>query len=223
MRISERLRVISDLIPDNSFILDVGCDHALLDIYTVLNKENVKAIASDISEGPLEFAKKNIEKYSVSDKIITFLGDGLAAYKKGVSVIVMSGLGSHTIVNILNNDKNILGDIETLIISSNNDYYFLRKSICDLGFFISDEKMVIDRDKYYPIVVFKKGYKKYNKYELKYGPILLKNVENDFVNYLKFNKKKLVRVYNNIRAKYIFKKLLLKKEIKYIDEILRKD
>ena len=223
MRISKRLRVISDFIPDNSFILDIGCDHALLDIYTVLNKKNVRAIASDINEGPLEFAKKNIEKYKVSDKVTTFLGDGLAAYKKGVSLVVMSGLGSHTITSILNNGKDVINDIETFIISSNNDHYFLRKSICNLGFYIFDEKMVIDKDKYYPIIVFEKGTKKYNKYELKYGPILLKNKEDDFVNYLKLNKKKIIRVYNNISTKYIFKKRSLKKEIKYIDKILKKN
>ena len=47
MKISKRLRAIGDLIEDNSFILDVGCDHALLDIYVVTNKKNVRAIASD--------------------------------------------------------------------------------------------------------------------------------------------------------------------------------
>ena len=65
MRISKRLRVISDFITDNSFILDIGCDHALLDIYTVLNKKNIKAIASDINEGPLKSAKENIKKHIV--------------------------------------------------------------------------------------------------------------------------------------------------------------
>ena len=50
MKISKRLRVIGDLVKDNSFILDIGCDHALLDIYVVKNKKNIKAIASDINE-----------------------------------------------------------------------------------------------------------------------------------------------------------------------------
>ena len=49
------------------------------------------------------------------------------------------------------------------------------------------------------------------------------NIEADFVNYLKLNKKKLIRVYNNISTKYIFKKRSLKKEIKYIDKILKKN
>ena len=63
MTISKRLRAISDFISDNSFILDIGCDHALLDIYCALNKKNVKAIASDINEGPLAMAKENVQKY----------------------------------------------------------------------------------------------------------------------------------------------------------------
>ena len=65
MKISKRLRVISEFIPDNSFFLDIGCDHALLDIYTIQNKKNTKAIASDINEGPLKSAKENIKKYKL--------------------------------------------------------------------------------------------------------------------------------------------------------------
>ena len=63
MKISKRLIEISNLIEDNSNIIDVGCDHALLDIYLFKNKKNVKIIASDIKEGPLEQAKRNISKF----------------------------------------------------------------------------------------------------------------------------------------------------------------
>ena len=41
----------------------------------------------------------------------------------------MSGLGSHTITSILNNGKDVINDIETFIISSNNDHYFLLQKI----------------------------------------------------------------------------------------------
>ena len=43
MKISKRLRVIGDLVKDNSFILDIGCDHALLDIYVVKNKKKYQS------------------------------------------------------------------------------------------------------------------------------------------------------------------------------------
>ena len=60
MKINNRLKMIGDLVEANSFCLDVGCDHALLDIYLVKRNTNIKAIASDIKSGPLDQAKKNI-------------------------------------------------------------------------------------------------------------------------------------------------------------------
>ena len=61
MKINARLKKIGDLVEANSFCLDIGCDHALLDIYLVNQNKNIKAIASDIAEGPLEQAKNNIK------------------------------------------------------------------------------------------------------------------------------------------------------------------
>ena len=69
MKISNRLKLIASFVDDNSYVIDVGCDHALLDIFLVQNKTNVKTIASDINEGPLEGARKNIELYDLKDKI----------------------------------------------------------------------------------------------------------------------------------------------------------
>ena len=60
MKINDRLKLIGDLVKANSFCLDVGCDHALLDIYLVKRNKNIKAIASDVAEGPLDIAKNNI-------------------------------------------------------------------------------------------------------------------------------------------------------------------
>ena len=220
MTISKRLRAISDFISDNSFILDIGCDHALLDIYTVLNKKNVKAIASDIKEGPLAMAKENVKKYDASSKVSVVLGDGLSTYQDGVDTVILSGLGSSTIVSILNKGNKVLPNIKKLIISSNNDYCFLRKSVCDLGFCITDEIMIYDKDKFYPIIVFEKGHEVYNNHELKYGPILLKRMDDDFKGYLNNEKSKLFDIYRMLSFKHVFKKMRIKKLIKFIDKKL---
>ena len=58
MNIDNRLKRIADFIPSDSYILDVGCDHALLDIYLALNRKNIKLIASDINENPLKKAQE---------------------------------------------------------------------------------------------------------------------------------------------------------------------
>ena len=50
MKINERLKKVGDLVDTNSSILDIGCDHALLDIYLVKEDKIKKAVASDIKE-----------------------------------------------------------------------------------------------------------------------------------------------------------------------------
>ena len=42
MKISNRLKLIASFVDDDSKVIDVGCDHALLDIFLVLNKKNIK-------------------------------------------------------------------------------------------------------------------------------------------------------------------------------------
>ncbi len=219
MNISKRLRVISDFISNNSFILDIGCDHALLDIYATKTKENVKAIASDIKEEPLKKAKENIKKYKANN-VTPVLANGLDAYQDGIDTVIISGLGSTTIVEILKNDKGVLKNIDKLIISTNNDYYYLRESISELGFYIEDEKMICDKNKFYPIILFKKGKQEYTKQDYKYGPILLKNKDDEFKEYLINEKEKLNIINKNLSLKYITRKLAIKKEINYINKIL---
>lgn len=219
MKISERLRVIGDLIPDNSFVLDIGCDHALLDIYIVRKNKNIKTIASDINKGPLEIAKENVKKYNLENKINLKQENGLNAYEKGIDTIVLSGLGTTTIIDILNKRKEVLKNIKNLVISSNNDYYKLRKNITKLGFKIKEEKIVLDKNKYYPVILFVPGKEKYNYYELKYGPVLLEKRERVYLDYLNIRKNKLVEIYNSVPNKYLIKKLKLKQEIEFIKKI----
>ena len=63
MQLSKRLSAVAGLVTRGNRLVDVGCDHALLDIYLALNRNNVKLIASDINENPLKIAKENIKKY----------------------------------------------------------------------------------------------------------------------------------------------------------------
>ena len=87
MNIDNRLKRITDFIPSDSYILDVGCDHALLDIYLALNRKNVKLIASDINENPLKKAQENIRKYNLEDKITLVKADGISKINDEVDIV----------------------------------------------------------------------------------------------------------------------------------------
>lgn len=203
MNLSKRLQAVATLVDIDSRVIDVGCDHAYLDIYLTLNNGN-KCIATDINENALEIAKTNIKKYKLSKKIKTKLTDGLTDIDvQENDNIVISGMGTLTILDILKTNK--LSN--TLIISSNNNIDILRREVVKLGFLIDTEIFIIDKNKPYIIIKFKKGEKKYKDIDYILGPILKYN--NDYKNYLK-NK------YKNILSKISRRKILVRLKYRLI-------
>ena len=176
IKLSKRLEAISSLIPNNGKVIDIGCDHGLLDIYLYQKKISRKIIASDINENALNNAKANIKKYKLEKQIETRLGNGLDTLEENddIDTIIISGMGAHTAVGILKYNKSKLININTIVIQSNTKIDFLRKEIVKLNYLIEDEVLVEDNKKIYTIIKFKKGKKKYTKKELFFGPILIK-------------------------------------------------
>jgi len=200
INISKRLETIAKIIlsKESNKIIDVGCDHALLDIYLLQNNDNLKIIASDNKKQPLENARKNIEKYSFLDKIDISLREGIHNIPEQVDTIVISGMGAETIIDILENEIDELKHVKRLIISSNNKYYEIRKRISSFGYFINDEKIVYEEDKYYIVMEFIKGKSKYDEKELYFGPNLLNNKDDMFCRYYDYVKNKKMEVLNKL-------------------------
>ena len=176
IKLSKRLEAISSLIPNNSKVIDIGCDHGLLDIYLYQKKISNKIIASDINENALNNAKENIKNNKLEKYIQTRLGNGLDTLKENdnIDTIIISGMGAHTITGILKNNISKLKNINTIVVQSNTKIEFLRKEIVKLNYSIEDEVLIEDNKKIYTIIKFIKGKKKYTKKELFFGPILLK-------------------------------------------------
>lgn len=219
MKINERLKRVASYVDDNSYIIDVGCDHALLDIYLVKTKKNIKAIASDINDGPLEYAHKNIEKENLLNKIKITKRNGIDNLEKEIDTIIISGMGTSNILDIIFRNKDNLKNIKKIIISSNNDWYNLRKTFIKNNYYIKEEDIILENNKFYSIIVFEKGIKKYKKYELKYGPILLKSNNKIFKKYIEKEIIKLNNIKSNLTSKYLIKKIKLEKEIRFLKRI----
>lgn len=221
INLSKRLKKIADYIPENSRIVDIGCDHALLDIYLVQTKKTNQIIASDINPNALKNAKKNIKKYNLEDKIKTIESKGLENIDtSNLNTIVISGMGSHTIVGILYSNLKKLKNIENLILQSNNDLDFLRTKITKIGYYIEDESLIKDSNIIYTILLLKKGKKHYTKKELFFGPILLKNKEKLFLEKNKKDLEKMEKFYPLIPKKRIHHRIITKWKIKNIKKIL---
>lgn len=223
MKINNRLKLIGDIIDDNSVVLDVGCDHALLCIYLVKLNKNIKAIASDVEQGPLSQAKKNIKNEDLSELIEVRMGNGLDTYTTDVNTIAICGMGGLTTLGILKNNRKYLDSVDTLILSPNNYQGKVREEVCSLGFYIDEEYFVRVGKFIYQVLKFKKGKKKYSKFEYFFGPKLLLNKDqlfNDFYT-RELNSKKIVL--SLLPKHYYFKKFTTKKQINLLDKILKKN
>ncbi len=213
--LSIRLKEISTFIPDNISLVDIGCDHALLDIYLYKNRKNIKIIATDINENALEQAKKNIKKYKLEDYIETRISNGLNNIDKDeIDTIVISGMGAHTIVGILYSNMNKLSNVSNIIVQSNNHIEFLRKKITLIGYYIDNEKLVKDNDIIYTIISFKKGKKRYNRKELYFGPYLLKENSSLFKEKNKKDLEKLLFLESIIPKNHYLHRFKTKRKIK---------
>ena len=223
IKLSNRLEKISEYIEDDMNIIDIGCDHALLDIYLAQTKENISIIASDINQNALNNAKKNIKKYKLENKIKTFKSKGLESINtESLNTIIISGMGSHTIVGILYNSLHKLKKINTLILQSNNDIDFLREKITKIGYYIKEETLIKDSNIIYTIIVFKKGHKIYNKKQIYFGPILLKKKEKIFIEKCQNDLEKLEKFYPMIPKKRLHHRLITNWKIKNIKKVLQK-
>lgn len=215
--LSKRLKSLIKYIDKNDKLIDIGCDHGLIDIYLVKNKIINSVIISDIHEGALKAGKGNLKKHHLEKQIDARLGNGLEVLKQDevIDTVLISGMGTSTILKILNN--NYLKNINKLILQSNNNHEELRKEVVKLGFIITDEEYFIDNKKNYINIVFKRGNKKYKKDELRYGPILIKNEA-----YLNFELENCLKIKKLIKNPKLKQKISLNREINKIKKYIKR-
>lgn len=222
INLSSRLKLISEFVPLNSKVMDIGCDHGLLDIYLYQNKIVKKIIASDINFSALNNAIENIKANKLEKEIETRLSDGLENIhaEDEIDTLVIAGMGSNTIVNMLKKDIKKLDKIKTIIIQSNTKLEFLRREIVKLNYYITDEAIVEDNKKIYIVIKFIKGRRKYTKKELYFGPILLSTKSLVFQKYTKDNLKKLQCILSSVPKNKILLRYKIKKEIHLYHDIV---
>ena len=217
IKLSKRLQLVASFVPDNSYVIDVGCDHALLDIYLVLTKKNIKIIASDINEKPLQAAKDNIKKYKLEDKIKVILNDGIKNIDKDISTIVIAGMGGILISEILNSKQDLL-NIKNIIVAPNNEFPLVRKKLKQMGFYIQEEKLLTEKNITYLIIKANKDKRKITNYF--FGT--LKNDDLETIYYYTKILNNNTIILKKLPKKYIFKRFKLILQNKSIKRFLNK-
>jgi len=185
--LTKRIARISSYIEDDEKVIDVGCDSCLLSI--MLAKRGIYSVASDLRENIIENAKEKIDDNL--KKYITFrVGDGITLKESENNyTLVLAGMGTYLMVNIL---KNTTKTFKKIITISNNIHDILRKEFLHLGYIVETEEIIKEKNKFYNLIIFTKGNKKYSEKDLIIG------LNHQNIPLLKEKNKELIKKYQNI-------------------------
>ena len=155
MNIPHRLLEIAGLVKGKR-LADIGTDHGYLPIY-LLDKGIINyAVCSDVKQGPLANAEKNIRKYGLENKTRLCLADGLCGVQSNeVDTAVIAGMGGEMIAHIL--EAGIPEGIDSFILQPMRNIDILRKKLHCTGLKITQEKLVNEKGKFYIIICAEKG------------------------------------------------------------------
>lgn len=153
-KMSQRLVTVAEMLRDDSgkklAVADVGCDHGYVSIYLIQSGIASSAVAMDVRQGPLSGASDNIREYGLLDVITTRLSDGLKELKKGeADSLIIAGMGGKLMMRLVKEGNLKELGIRTAVLQPQSDISEFRAFLRDEGFFITDEKMILEDGKYY--------------------------------------------------------------------------
>ena len=181
-----RIEALYSFIDECDKVVDVGCDQAKLGL--MLAKRGQKSIASDRSLNVIDRARHDLGRNKFIDLRVS---DGLENINEGeADTLVLAGMGTHTMLEILNKTSLRFKKIITI---SNNYHNILREKMNNLNYKVDSELIVYDMDKFYNLIVFVPGNREYSEKELLLG---VNHVDQSmYEKYINFLKNK----YNNIK------------------------
>lgn len=188
--LSARMQAVADMVTKGSRVCDVGCDHGYVSIYLAGMEISPKVLAMDIHKGPLMRAEEHIRKAGLEEYITLRLSDGLVKYEKGeADTLICAGMGGGLMQRILAKEPSKTRDFKELILQPQSEITFFRKYLRSAGYFIEWEDMILEEDKFYPIIKAASTKREYTIQDRelcdRFGPVLLENRHPVLAKYLK--------------------------------------
>lgn len=200
MKLSDRLQAVASFVTPGLKVVDIGTDHGYVPMYLIKEKISSYVIAMDINKGPILRAKAHIMEEGLTEYIDIRISDGFEKIHIGeAKSAIIAGMGGELIIKILENGREIVEDLDELILSPHSEIASVREYLHKNNLKIEDEKMLIDEEKFYTIMKVTKGKDKaYSLEEYKYGAILIDRKDEVLMKYLKKEMEKLDKIITNL-------------------------
>ncbi len=157
IELSRRLRTVANQVPAGVVLADIGTDHGFLPVYLVEQGRIHRAYACDVRPGPLSRAEESIRRAGQDGTIQTVLSNGFEKIPSGtITAAVIAGMGGRLTAEIMMaeaaRDKNVLRDLQCLILQPQSEWNLVRHAIHNYGFRILHEEMLEERGLYYIVI-----------------------------------------------------------------------
>ena len=157
IKLSNRLMAVAGFIAKGASVADVGSDHGLLPVFLAQSGLARRIIASDISAGSLEAARRSAAKHGVADLIRFVVAPGLSGVGESeADTVVVAGLGGETIAGILGDAPwTRLG--ARLVLQPQSKIIELCSWLRENGYAVRDARLASDRGKLYVVLLVEGG------------------------------------------------------------------
>ncbi|MEX2356093.1 MAG: class I SAM-dependent methyltransferase [Thermaerobacterales bacterium] len=158
MKLSARLLKLAQRVPEDTVVVDVGTDHALLPIYLVATGRCRRAIAVEASGGPFRKADQSIRQFGLQAQIDLRLGDGLSVVRPGeADVLVIAGMGGATMSGILSAEPATARSLPLWLLQPFRGSARLRRYLVSRGYRLVHEELVRDSNTIYEMIEVRPG------------------------------------------------------------------
>ncbi len=153
MELSKRLYHVAGMVSKGNRVADIGTDHAYVPIWLLQEGIIPHAIAMDVKKGPLDRALQHIHEYHMDSYIETRLSDGLQGLRENeADTVVIAGMGGPLMLRIMEEGHEILTTMKEIILQPQSELALFRRSIWNNGYSILCEDMVLEDEKFYPMM-----------------------------------------------------------------------
>ncbi len=190
--LSLRLSKVASYVDKGAYVADVGADHGLLTIY-LANEGIVSYIeAIENKKSPFSRLAKAVEE-NVGDreKVSLSFSSGLEDLDHKINEVIIAGMGGRLISSILNEHKEKLANVDTLIIDAHSEWDIVLLTAARLGYKVEEGYFFYEDDVFYSVWKLKKTDEDivYDKSELLFGPKICQKEEKDLKRFISEKKK----------------------------------
>ncbi len=216
---SNRIEKICSLVQAQT-VAEIGCDHAYI-LKNLFEKKLIDcAYATDISDLCLDKARKNLNKFL--SNVYFYVGDGLEPLNNvlGQKVanfvpidIIIAGMGGKEIIKIMSLANKFHRENVTFILQPQKNCDMVRRFLMEYNFKIEQDIVAKDGKMFYNILRCRINFEQnlLTDEQIFFG--LGTQKDNDYYDYLNFEREKLEKILSKKSVKSVEEKLSLLKNI----------